>query len=284
MSVKTGYCHGSTPNIARTPNGTAYYALTGKGYNLPCSWIEDQVANRLASISVSAECLPIMRELFYSQVENQDLSPEQELERLHAVLHDIDIEERSGMRLYLKGEVSENLWSSYWRDWQDRRNAIHRQIALLSQSHSDYADNFEEYLAIFSQLPALYGTLSEEMQQQLLRAVVKSVVVDKAGILLEFNLHSPFADLANLLDEAKKTLAQRNRMKNATHIVGGVPSSDDYDAQPCSRQFLLSWESRTYSEHPESSSLSQDLAAIPQNTQFPHRAKLLSLILAKKTI
>jgi len=60
-----------------------------------------------------------------------------------------------------------------------------------------------ESLAIFSQLPALYATLSEEKQQELLRAVVKSVVVDQAGVLLELNLHSPFADLVTLLDEAQ---------------------------------------------------------------------------------
>ncbi|MFZ4826743.1 MAG: hypothetical protein ACOYLB_05260, partial [Phototrophicaceae bacterium] len=99
---------------------------------------------------------------------------------------------------------SETVWEGLWLEWQDRRNAIRREIALLSQSDSDSIDSFEESLAIFSQLPKLYATLTKEKQQELLRAVVKSVVVDQTGVLLELNLHSPFADLANLLDEAQK--------------------------------------------------------------------------------
>jgi hypothetical protein len=166
--------------------------------------IESQVQERLASISMSEECVQVMRELFYSQFEVQSNDPKQELKRLQATLHDIDLEERSAMRLYVKKQVSESLWENLWREWQDRRNSIHRQIAALSQSRSDVTDSFEDYLVMFSQLPDLYGTLSKEMQQKLLRTVVKSVLVDKAGDLLELKYHSPFADLANLLDEAKK--------------------------------------------------------------------------------
>ncbi len=54
--------NGSTPNASRTPNGTAYYALTGKGYNLPCKLIEDKVVGLLTNISVSDECLPVILE------------------------------------------------------------------------------------------------------------------------------------------------------------------------------------------------------------------------------
>ncbi|MFZ4829105.1 MAG: recombinase family protein, partial [Phototrophicaceae bacterium] len=120
---------GSTTNNHRSTKPYAYYNLGHKGHYLPCSLVEQQVEKRLTDIVVSTDCISIMRELFHSQSVNKKSSLEQELERLNGILHDIDLEERNTIRLYMKKQLSEMVWQGLWLEWQDRRNAIRREIA-----------------------------------------------------------------------------------------------------------------------------------------------------------
>lgn len=234
--------NGSTPNVSRTTGGTSYYCLDGKGFNLPCELVDGQVATHLCNIGIAPEYLPLIHELYRSEVEALYINPDDEIQRLNAILDDIKHEQDRVMRLYIKKEVTEEQWGGLWRDWQDRQNAVQRELALVSQTPASLVQTLDESLELLNQLSQLYGTLTREDQREILRCVVEKVVVDAKGIVLALELHPPFAYLAWLIDEAKKILARRDRMKNATHFVGGVTQVDE---QLCSRYFLESWETRT---------------------------------------
>ncbi|MFZ4829047.1 MAG: recombinase family protein, partial [Phototrophicaceae bacterium] len=114
---------GSTTYINYSAKNYSYYTLDGKSHYLRCGLIEKQVEQRLTDITLSTDCISIMRELFYSQSANRQQKAEQEIKRLNGILHNIDLEERNVMRLYMKKQLSETVWEGLWLEWQDRRNA-----------------------------------------------------------------------------------------------------------------------------------------------------------------
>ena len=63
----------------------------------------------------------------------------------------------------------------------------------------------DDAIHLTTQIAEVYGTLSENKQQELLRLVVGQVVIDDAGTILRLELLPPFAYLNDLQKLVKKS-------------------------------------------------------------------------------
>jgi hypothetical protein len=211
---------GSISNIHRNNGGNAYYCIPSSDVNIPCQRVDQQISQWLSNLSIPAELVKVLRETYQAEVGQQYASPTDEITRLTAALETLEAEEMRASRLYASGKLTDTVWDRLWQELQTRRMAIKQQIALLGQPKEVMIDNLDDALDIFSQLPKLYGTLSPDEQQQLLHFLVKKVIVDPEGTILQLELHPPFAYLANQGDRLKKRLSKQN--VSAAQMMGGA--------------------------------------------------------------
>jgi DNA invertase Pin-like site-specific DNA recombinase len=235
---------GSTSNAGRSGGGTPYYRLARTKIAFLCSEIDEQISAALMDIQVDPEIVPLIRAVYTREVAEKigHLRPD-ERQQLEATLKAVDEEEARGARLFTAGKISEDIWDSLWREWQDRRNRIRSSLATLEQSHQTHIDNLDIALKMISRVGIVYNSLERSDQKELLRHVVSRVVIDNEGII-SLELRAPFAYLQNINDELRKgQQAQEDNLANSEKKTG----EDDFTGFPkteCSLTILSCGEDR----------------------------------------
>jgi DNA invertase Pin-like site-specific DNA recombinase len=195
---------GSTSNASRPGGGTPYYrhARAG-GISFSCSALDNAVAKEIARIQVNPELISTIESAFTRDLHaNLSEGITQDRSQLLAALKSVDDEEARSLRLYVAGKITDEIWNSLWAEWQDRRNLIRQTLASMSLEQEQHVDNLATALQIIAKIGKLYNGLERKDQKDLLRQVVRRVVVDECGkVTLE--LKSPFEYLRNLADEVR---------------------------------------------------------------------------------
>ena len=91
--------------------------------------------------------------------------------------------------------VTEENWRHLWAEWQDKRQILRASLDLLDHKCESYIEDLDDALTIITKLGILYETLPRSDQKELLRNVVKRVVVNLEGKLERVDLLPPFAYL-----------------------------------------------------------------------------------------
>ncbi|MCS7071032.1 MAG: recombinase family protein, partial [Anaerolinea sp.] len=174
---------GSTSNAGRASGGTSYYRIAAAGgVSFLCREVDALAARQLARIQVDPDLLPLIRAAYTNDLHTQlgGARPD-ERTRLEAVLKAIDEEETRTVRLYAAGKISDEVWDSLWTEWQDRRNQVRRTLETLNVNQQVHVDNLEMALQIIARIGTLYNGLQRKDQKELLRLIVRRVVVNDAG-------------------------------------------------------------------------------------------------------
>ncbi len=219
---------GSTSNASRPGGGTRYYrhARAG-GVSFPCGVIDHLVAKEFSRIQVKPELVPIIEAAFTRDLHaNLGAGTTQDRSRLLDALKAVDEEESRTLRLYAAGKITDEIWNGLWAEWQDRRNVTRQTIDAMSLEQEVHIDNLEAALKIIARIGKLYNGLERKDQKDLLRQVVRRVVVDDCGkVTLE--LKSPFEYLRNLADEVrsvrKKLKGNKVEKKNGGQLAAVSP-------------------------------------------------------------
>jgi hypothetical protein len=117
-----------------------------------------------------------------------------------AALKAIDEEEARAARLFASGKITDHIWDSLWREWQNRRQALRASLDALKHKSEYHISHLDDALNIISQIGVLYKSMELRDQKRLLREVVNKIVVNKQGNVLRMELLPPFGYL-RLLSE-----------------------------------------------------------------------------------
>lgn len=231
----------STPNPSRSGGGTPYYRTAGNSVRFLCSDIDDQIPIQLRKIQVDPDHIPAIQSVYTSDiaVKMGHLRPD-ERERLEAALKTIDDEEARSLRLFATGKITESIWDSLWREWQDRRNQLHSNLNSLQQRKQAHIENLDMALQIITNVGIVYNGLSRDDKHELLRQMVERVIADSNGNV-KLELRTPFTYLYDIADQIRgineESKCSQENTKTAT--------SDGLGESECSTQVLSIWDERT---------------------------------------
>jgi DNA invertase Pin-like site-specific DNA recombinase len=194
----------STPNINRARGGVPYYCIGSSGYNFLCHRIDDQIPKWMYGIQISESCVPLLRQLYKQQLDTLMKNPRRdERSALEMALKDLADEELRCARLHAKQQISDETWETLWTEWQEQRNAIKVTLEAMMKAGSAHIETLDDALRLIGKAGILFEKLSQEGQQDLLRHMVKRVVINPEGQILRMELRTPFCYLQQLFGTAK---------------------------------------------------------------------------------
>lgn len=210
---------GSTSNAGRAGGGTPYYRIARSDVSFLCCDIDEQIPAALMNIQVDPELLPTIRAVYTQDVSEKmgHLRPD-EREHLQAALKAVDEEEGRMARLYAAGKITDVVWDSLWREWQDRRNLIRLTLETLQYQHRTHIANLDTALQMIAQVGIVYNSLERSDQKELLQHIVSRVVIDHEGII-NLELRAPFSylqDIRNRIWESGDTGEKQGYSKTKT--------------------------------------------------------------------
>jgi DNA invertase Pin-like site-specific DNA recombinase len=189
----------SKSNIGRPSGGNPHYRLPRYSIHFPCDDVDSQLEAWLYSLQVDKQQLERIRNQFSHDI-NHYLSPFRTDRRseIEQGIKKINDEEARVLRLAAQGLVSESNWRGLWLEWQDRKMKLASERDLLERSSEVYVSDLDQALMIISKVGILYKRLSTSEKKELVRNLVKRVVVDYVGRIIRVELLPPFAYIKSL--------------------------------------------------------------------------------------
>src|SRR5260221_661894 len=186
--------------------------------------INIQIPNRMHNIQVDEKCLRHIRELYVHQLEDLVGRPNtDERATLEKALKDLAEEELRCARLHAKQQVSDETWATLWKEWQDQRGAIKANLEAMDRNCQTHIATLDEALKLIGKAGILFDRLPESDQQDLLRHMVKRVVINPEGPMLRMDLQPPFSYLQGLVTLAKGE-ADPNEPQNGSRTTKRIAS------------------------------------------------------------
>src|SRR5690606_14563986 len=145
----------------------------------------------LKCVQLDDEQVELVRNYYMKDVRQKIGSkhPDEKSE-IEANLMSIDEEEKRAARLYAAGKITDHVWDSLWRDWQDRRHMLETSLEALQHKSEYHISHLDDALHIISQIGVLYESMELRDKKRLLCEVVDKVVVDEQGNILRLELRS----------------------------------------------------------------------------------------------
>ena len=174
----------------------------------------------LDAIHVSPDHVPLLHQAFEEDVQRDLKTHPDEITRLQHLLDTLQQREKTGFREYLAGQVSQEVWQVVAGEIRHQREAIQQQLNSLARTQEGVLKDLATALDILHRLRELYARLNGTEQRELLRLIVRKIVVNADGTILEVELMPPFAYIYGKAEGVKKQSAARE-IETATPNWGG---------------------------------------------------------------
>ena len=185
-----------------------------------CRTVDEQIPDVLKHLEVDPTLIPLMQQIFEEDLSRQVEDNPDEMERLQDQLESVIRRETIGLREYLNGSVSEEAWDIIKTELKCMRQTLETEIANLDRSQEVILHDLDTALSLLPHLSELYAKLEPKEQRDLLRLVVKNIVIDDQGNIREVDLLPPFMYIHDVHKRAKKRIAT-SRNKTTTREMGG---------------------------------------------------------------
>jgi DNA invertase Pin-like site-specific DNA recombinase len=192
-----------------TPSGRsrsyAYYLthakLDGKKIHIPCDLIESQIPGWLSGITIDTDLLPGIYNIYQSQLrEATEDERSHQLVELKRQLSRLREEEARLGRLVITEQISEQTYNQLRREWQEKQRNIEVNLADLKRETATHLDNLDIALILMTKVSSLFERLADKDRLTLLQILVKRIIVDRQGEIIDSELNSPFEYLRQIAD------------------------------------------------------------------------------------
>lgn len=224
----------STSNSSRPGGGTAYYCIPRSNLNILCKIVDEQINEQMAVISIDQDLIPCIQNSYTTEIAEKlgHLRPD-EKQIIKDAIKSVNDEEARVARLFAIGKITEDIWDSLWREWQDRRQTLHKKLDGLARKREYHIDNLDAALHIIKKLGILYNKLERNDQKRLLRQIVEKIIVNADGKIIRMDLQPPFEYLKRVKqriqmnengDSSEKTKTSINAGQCSDRVPLGVPA------------------------------------------------------------
>ena len=142
-------------------------------------------------------------------------------------------------RLYITGKMGDATYNQLRAEWQEKLRRVELELAELDRDASIHLDDLDAALALLAKISDLYPRLEENQRSTLLQILVKRIIVDANGEIIDYGLNSPFVYLRSLVQElstpgnangdpeppiqgAYRIDTTRQNYENLDHFVAGL--------------------------------------------------------------
>jgi hypothetical protein len=161
-----------------------------------------QLPDWLQSIAMNPKKLPTIREIYESQIANwnseERAQKREELKRGVSQLREGEVQLG---RLLMNGEISEGSYSQLRKEWQEKVRQAETNLRDLEQHLTHYLNDLDIALLLLTKASDFYLRLDERKQAILLQILVKQIIDNSQGEIVDQELNSPFAYLRSLIKD-----------------------------------------------------------------------------------
>jgi len=104
-------------------------------------------------------------------------------------------------RLVITEKITEGTYDQLRKEWKEKQRNIEANIADLERETTIHLDDLDVALILMTKLSFLYPRLTEKDRAILLQVLVKRIIVDPQGKIINHELNSPFAYLRDIVNE-----------------------------------------------------------------------------------
>jgi hypothetical protein len=224
--------YGSTPS-GKTKSFSYYIThakIKGKKLRIPCKRIDQHIPDWINQITVDPERILAIQEIYQTAINktkkvdwNKKIA---EAKRKKTLLQD---EEARLGRLFITGKMSEPTYDQLYKEWGEKLRQMELNLADMEREATTHFDDLEVALALMSKLSTLFPRLTLKDQSTLLQILVKQIIVNPDGEIIDYELCSPFM----YLDTINKNYSLKTEpslfpnlsnveMKKSTSSLSGV--------------------------------------------------------------
>lgn len=215
--------YGSTPS-GRSKSYAYYISHTkpnGRGVCLQTQVVDKQIPGWLAGVAVDVDLLPEIRRVYQEQIkQHAGGDKESQRKQLRHRLNALKDEEARLARLLITEKISEEAYNKLRLEWQEKVLNLQMKLEELKFDATLYLDDLELALVLLSQIGVLYGRLDEKQQSTLLQILLKRLVIDLDGEIMDFELHAPFQYLHTLATDGAMEQGDFWEMLDFSNKVG----------------------------------------------------------------
>lgn len=178
----------------------AYYTTQskpgGRDIHVACADVDDQISDWLTGISVSQDRIPLIREEYRTQItkfKEKDL--EVQTKKIRAQLDDLKKEEARLGRLFITSKISEEVYNQLRVEWQENIRNTEARLIEAERNISAVMVDLDMALVLLSKVNILYQRLDDKSKARLLKILVKRIIIDPDGQIIDYELNSPFTYL-----------------------------------------------------------------------------------------
>lgn len=193
--------YGSTPS-GRYKTYSYYMTQTrvnGTKLHIPCDEVDCQVTDWLDGVSVDHTLVPELRQVYRAQIAKvTDTDRTTKASELRRRMSQLKEAESKLVRLYLDGKVTEDIYDQMRLEWLEKVRHAEHALSNLERDTGRYLNDLDVAVVLLANLPPLYERLDEDKRVKLLQILVKRIIVNSQGEIIDHELHSPFFYLSQL--------------------------------------------------------------------------------------
>jgi hypothetical protein len=183
------------------PNYMTQAKPDGSKFHIPCADVDEQISEWLQGIVVDPELVPKIRETYRVHIEQvRDDDRRAKMAEINLRLRKLREEEVHLGRLVVTGKISEETFDRLQTEWQEKILHVQTQLADLEREAKVYLDELDAAIALMPFMYRLFERIKMKESTILLQILVKRIIVDRQGEIVNYELNSPFAYLRSLVD------------------------------------------------------------------------------------
>lgn len=211
LSVQVGEkqykLYGSTPS--GKSQSYAYYIthtkIDGKPLRFSVDIVDQQIPTILADIGIDPELIPSIQATYQSEIKkNTQDGKADKLAHLQQRLKNLQDEEARLVRLFMTGKINEETYDRLRVEWKEKTRQVQMTVKELEFDASKYLDDLDVAIALLTKISVLFDRLKEKERTAILQVLIKQVIVNTAGEIIQIELHSPFSYLFTLVSQHKE--------------------------------------------------------------------------------
>jgi DNA invertase Pin-like site-specific DNA recombinase len=189
-----------TPNANRARGGVSYYCIQSSNQNFLCWKVDEQIPAHLQAIQVDPELIPEIRRVYLADMGRYTSDRHRETQTLQKAIKKLEEKEINLWRAFTEHGMRPQIYEQLSREYEDERQRITAAIDLISKESGEVVDNLDAALTVISEIADRYAEHTPQRQRDILKQMVKRVVIDPEGRIIRMELKPPF----NYLDTLAK--------------------------------------------------------------------------------
>ena len=218
---RTYKMYGSSPKPRKR---SYFYYITyakpnGSQIRISCERVDEQIASWLNGIQVNEDIIPNIQTIY--QTEIQQAVSENQTEKASNLKRRVsqlqDEEARLG-RLFMTEKISEETYERLHAEWREKSIQAKANLRKVEQDTTIHVSNLDLALALMTCMSGLFQRLDEKQKPKLLQIMIKRIIVNPQGEILDYVLHSPFEYLKNIV----QSITPSSHINRSGQVMLGV--------------------------------------------------------------